>query len=272
MIKFFYILLFGLSISASANINKEQLNKLNVGALLVKDMTSNQMLYAKEAHKELKPASLTKVMTALIAIEQGDLNRPVTITNEIVQVEPTIAGYKPGDVIRLRDLVIAAMVKSDNDAAKAIAVGVGGSEKRFVEMMNAKAKALGMKSTRFTNPCGFDNKDHYSTPSDLLKMTEYAIKNKYFNEISKKNQHSYSSLNNNKRFFAYTHNRLLSRYEYAVGVKTGYTSKAGACLIARAKKNGRDCLIVMMDSKEDRWKTAKQIFEQVFVPKSAKNG
>ncbi|MDD5373904.1 MAG: serine hydrolase [Sulfurimonas sp.] len=272
MIKFFCVLLFGLSISVSASINKEQLNKLNVGALLVKDMTSNQMLYAKEAFKELKPASLTKVMTALIAIEQGDLNRPVTITYEMIQVEPTIAGYKPGDVIRLRDLVTAAMVKSDNDAAKSIAIAVGGTEKRFVEMMNAKAKALGMKHTHFVNPCGFDNKEHYSTPSDLLKMTEYAIKNKYFNEISKKNQHTYFSLNNNKKFLAYTHNRLLSRYEYAVGVKTGYTSKAGACLIARAKKNGRDCLIVMMDSKEDRWKTAKQIFEQVFVSKSHKNG
>ena len=272
MFRFIFILLLGLSITASANINKEQLNKLNVSALLVKDMTNNKMLYSKEAFKQLKPASLTKVMTVLVAIEQGNLERPVTITYEMIQVEPTIAGYKPGDVIRLKDLIMAAMIKSDNDAAKSIGIAVGGTEKRFVEMMNAKAKALGMKNTHFMNPCGFDHPKHFSTPSDLLKMTEHAIKNKYFNDISKKNRHAYSSVNGKKKFMAYTHNRLLNQYQYAVGVKTGYTSKAGPCLIARAKKNGKDCLIVMMNSKEDRWKTAKQIFEQVFVSKAVKNG
>lgn len=263
IIKRFSALLLALSVSLCAEINKEELNKLNVGALLVKDMTSKQMLYAKEPFKELKPASLTKVMTALIAIEQGNLGRPVTITREMTRVEPTIAGYRRGDVIRLEDMIKATMIKSDNDAAKAIAIAVGGSEERFVEMMNAKAKAIGMYHTHFTNPCGYDDKQHYSTPKDLLKMTEYAIKNRKFNDISKMNEHTYYSLNKNKKFFAYTHNRLLNRYEYAVGVKTGYTSKAGACLIARAKKDGKDCLIVMMNAKEDRWKTAKQIFEQV---------
>jgi D-alanyl-D-alanine carboxypeptidase (penicillin-binding protein 5/6) len=271
MIRFVCTLLIGFSISAYASIDKEQLNKLNVGALIVKDMSANKMLYSKEAYKQLKPASLTKVMTVLVAIDQKNLDRPITITSEMIQVEPTIAGYKAGDVIRLKDLVMAAMIKSDNDAAKAIGIAVGGTEKRFVEMMNAKAKALGMANTHFMNPCGFDHPQHYSTPNDLLKMTEYAIKNKYFNDISKKNQHTYFSLNGNKKFLAYTHNRLLNQYQYAVGVKTGYTSKAGPCLIARAKKDGKDCLIVMMNSKEDRWKTAKNIFEQVFVSKTVKN-
>lgn len=263
MIKRLSILLLSLSVSLFAEINKEELSKLNVGALLVKDMTSKEMLYAKEPLKELKPASLTKVMTVLLAIEQGGLNRPVTITREMTRVEPTIAGYRRGDVIVLEDLVKAAMIQSGNDAAMAIAITVGGSKEKFVEMMNAKAKKIGMRHTHFTNPCGFDHKDHYSTPKDLLKMTEYAIKNKHFNEISKMNHHIYYSLNKNKKFAAYTHNRLLNKYEYAVGVKTGYTSKAGACLIARAQKDGRDCLIVMMNAKEDRWKTAKNIFEQV---------
>lgn len=268
MIKLIFALLLSFSVNASAALNKEELNKLNVGALLVKDMTTNKIIYSKDSLKEVKPASLTKVMTVLLAIESGNLSRPVTITHEMTNVEPTIAGYKPGDVIRLNDLIIAAMVKSDNDAAKAVAIAVGGTEKRFVEMMNSKAKMIGMKNTNFTNPCGYDIKRHYSTPKDLLTMTEYAIKNKYFNEISKKNQHTYFSVNSHKRFSAYTHNRLLNSYQYAVGVKTGYTSKAGPCLIARAKKDGKDCIIVMMNSKEDRWKTAKQIFEQVFLSKS----
>lgn len=272
MIKQFYILLFGLAISLNASINKDELNKFNVSALLVKDITSNQMLYSREASKEVKPASLTKVITVLLAIEQGNLERPVTITHEMTKVEPTVAGYKPGDVIRLKDLIMAAMIKSDNDAAMAIAIAVGGSENKFVNMMNAKAKAIGMKHTNFTNPCGFDIKKHYSTPKDLLTMTEYAIKNKQFNNISKMNGHTYFSLNKNKKFLAYTHNRLLNSYEYAVGVKTGYTSKAGPCLIARAKKDGKDCLIVMMNAKDNRWKMAEDIFEQVFLKKSPKNG
>jgi serine-type D-Ala-D-Ala carboxypeptidase (penicillin-binding protein 5/6) len=94
-------------------------------------------------------------------------------------------------------------------------------------------------------------------------MAEYAIKNRKFNEISKMNEHRYRALNKNREFYAYTHNRLLNRYQYAVGIKTGYTAKAGPCLIARAKKDGKDCVIVMMNAKGDRWKTARNIFEQV---------
>ena len=263
MIKRFSALLLGLSVSLSAQIDKAELNKFKVEALLVKDMTSKQMLYSKEPFKELQPASLTKVMTVLLAIDHGKLNQPVTITREMTKVEPTIAGYRRGDVIILEDLIKAAMIKSDNDAAKAIAISIGGSEEHFVEMMNAKAKKIGMNHTHFMNPCGYDDKKHYSTPQDLLKMTEYAIKNKKFNDISRLNEHTYYSLNKHRKFYAYTHNRLLNRYQYAVGVKTGYTAKAGPCLIARAKKDGKDCVIVMMNAKGDRWKTAKNIFEQV---------
>lgn len=252
-----------LSTTLFADIDKNRLSKLDIDALLVKDMSSHKMLYAKEPFKEVKPASLTKVMTVLIALERGKLHKPVTITREMTKVEPTIAGYRKGDVIELEDLLIAAMIKSDNDAAMAIAIAVGGDKDHFVELMNKKAKKIGMNHTHFTNPCGYDDKEHYSTPKDLLKMTEYAIKNSKFNTISKLDRHTYYSLDKHKKFSAFTHNRLITRYEYAVGVKTGYTAKAGPCLIARAKKDGRDCVIVMMNAKEDRWKTAKQIFEEV---------
>ena len=263
MLKHLPALMLGLSISLFAQIDKQELNNMNVEALLVKDMTSKRVLYSKEPSKELHPASLTKVMTALLAIEHGKLNQSVTITREMTKVEPTIAGYRRGDVIALGDLVKAAMIKWDNDAAKAIAISVGGSEEHFVEMMNAKAKKIGMTHTHFMNPCGYDDKKHYSTPADLLKLTEYAIKNRKFKEISRLNSYTYYSLDKHRKFVAYTHNRLLNRYQYAVGVKTGYTAKAGPCLIARAKKDGHDCVIVMMNAKGDRWKSAKNIFEQV---------
>lgn len=263
MIKKFTGLCLTLSVSLFADINKHELNQLNIDAMVVKDLNSKHILYSKEPLKELKPASLTKVMTALLAINSGKMNQYVKITREMTHVEPTIAGYKRGDVILLSDLVKAAMIQSDNDAAMAIAIAIGGDEEKFVAMMNAKARQIGLRHTHFTNPCGYDDKEHYSTTNDLLKLTEYAIKNSTFNAIGKLNEYTYYSLNSHKKFFAYTHNRLLNRYEYAVGIKTGYTAKAGACLIARAKKDGHDCVIVMMHAKVDRWKTAKNIFEQV---------
>lgn len=259
------LLLFFFLAMAHAEVDRTTLDSLNVEALLVKELTTGEVIYAKEALKEVRPASLTKIMTAILAIEQGNLDRPITITSEMIGVEPTKAGYKEGEMIRLEDLIKAAMIKSDNDAAMAIAIGVGGDLETFVQMMNLKAQQMGMSNTLFTNPCGFDIGNHHSTPIDLLKLAEYAIQNPLFNEITKQNQHIYHSLNTNRKFVAKTHNYLLNRYEYAVGVKTGYTSKAGPCLIARAKKDGNDCLIVMLNSKVNRWATAQQIFEQVFL-------
>lgn len=250
-----------------AQINTEKLDQLNVEALLVKDLAGNEVLYSKEALKEVKPASLTKIMTAMIAIERDNLSRPVLITKEMLKVEPTKAGYKEGEIYYLDDLVKAAMIESDNDAAMAVAIAIGGSVENFVSMMNTKAEMIGMFNTHFTNPCGFDIDNHHSTPHDLLILAEYAIQNPIFNEITRMSQHIYSSLNSYRLLVAKTHNQLLTKYQYAIGVKTGYTSKAGPCLIARAKKEGHDCLIVMLNSKENRWKTAQEIFEQVFLPK-----
>jgi len=265
MYRYFSLISFFLILTLHAQIDKDELSKLNVEALLVKDLTTREIIYSKEALKEVEPASLTKIMTAILAIEQGNLNRPVLITSEMIGVEPTVAGYKEGEMIILEDLVKAAMIKSDNDAAMAIAFAVGGNVHNFVEMMNLKAKKIGMRNTVFTNPCGYDIGNHHSTPKDLLKLAEYAIKIPVFNEITRQNQHIYYGFNTNRKFVAKTHNHLLNRYEYAVGVKTGYTSKAGPCLIARAKKDGNDCLIVMLNSKANRWALAQQIFERIFV-------
>lgn len=266
MIKKIIVLIVALNISLFGTINKNKLDQLKIGALIVKDLNTKNILYSKYAQKKVRPASLTKIMTAILAIQRADMNKYVKITSSMLNVEPTIAGYKKGDSVLMVDLVRAAIIKSDNDAAKAIAISVGGGdEKKFIAMMNEKAKEIGMKNTHFTNACGFDINDHYSSPNDLLIMAEYAIRSPMFNRISKRNSYTYRVLRNGKfkLFKAHTHNRLLNKYQYAVGVKTGYTSKAGACLIARAKKDGRDCLIVMMNSKEDRWKTAKDIFQQI---------
>lgn len=119
-----------------------------------------------------------------------------------------------------------------------------------------------MNNTNFTNPCGFDIGEHYSTALDLLRLSEYAIKNTAFNDMAKLKRHDFRSLNTKRSYAAYTHNRLLNNYKYAVGIKTGFTQKAGPCLIARAKKDNKDILVVMLNS-EHRWKDIRVIFEDV---------
>lgn len=237
--------------------------KKNVDAIIAKDMTSKQLIFSKDATKMNQPASLTKIMTAILAIESGKMNDVVTITKPMIQVEPTKANLRVGEKFYLKDLVKAAMVMSANDAAMAIGVYLGdGDVDKFADMMNQKAKKIGMKNTNFTNPCGFDIGNHYSTAQDLLVMSEYAIKNSSFNEMAKLKRHDFKALNTKRAYAAYTHNKLLNNYKYAVGIKTGFTQKAGPCLIARAQKDGKDVLVVMLNS-EQRWRDIRTIFDDV---------
>ncbi|WP_333804486.1 D-alanyl-D-alanine carboxypeptidase family protein [Sulfurospirillum sp.] len=253
---------------SAAYLDKETADRIkrNTDSIIAKDLTTKQLIFAKDEQKINQPASLTKIMTAMLAIESGRMNEVVTITREMIQVEPTKAGLRVGEKFYLRDLVKAAMVMSANDAAMSIGVFLGdGDVDKFVGMMNRKAKAIGMRNTNFTNPCGFDSSNfgnHYSTALDLLNLSEYAIKNSAFNDMAKLKRHDFKAINTKRGYAAYTHNKLLNNYKYAVGIKTGYTQKAGPCLIARAKKDDKDILVVMLNS-EHRWNDIKTIFEDV---------
>mgnify|MGYP003432300237 CR=1 FL=1 len=201
---------------------------------------------------------LNEVGKDLDAIIIKDLN-----SKKMKKVEPTFANFKIGEKFYLKDLVHAAMIKSANDAANAIAIYLGkGNKQVFVNMMNIKAKQLGMRNTNFTNPCGFDIGNHTSTAKDLLALTEYAIKNPLFNSIVKLNKYSFRAINTKKTYVVYTSNKLLRTEPYIVGVKTGYTGKAGACLIARAKKGNKDVLMVMLNA-YNRWPNAKKALDSI---------
>ena len=250
---------------SAAYLDKETADRIkrNTDSIIAKDLTTKQLIFSKDEQKINQPASLTKIMTAMLAIESGRMNDVVTITREMIQVEPTKAGLRVGEKFYLRDLVKAAMVMSANDAAMSIGVFLGdGDVDKFAGMMNKKAKAIGMKNTNFTNPCGFDIGRHYSTALDLLTLSEYAIKNNNFNDMAKLKRYDFKAINTKRAYAAYTHNKLLNNYKYAVGIKTGYTQKAGPCLIARAKNGDKDILVVMLNS-EHRWNDIKTIFEDV---------
>lgn len=246
-------------------------SSIPAASYIVKEVGSSEMLMAKNKDARIEPASLTKILTSIIAIESGRLSEIVTIPREATLVEPSKAGFKPGDKIMLLDLVKAAMVSSSNDAAFAIAIHLSGSVQEFARVMNYKARLLGAQNSNFTNPAGFDRgiyAGHYSTARDLLKLTEYAIKNKLFNEIAQLEMVSVTEQESGKVYNLKTHNRLLDKYKYAVGIKTGYTNRAGKCLIARAKKDNKDVLLVMLKAKADRWSVAENMFEKAFDMKA----
>ena len=266
VMKFLFVVLFVVFIPFSAFSNS--INVLNevgkdLDAIIIKDLNSKKLIFAKDENQVLRPASLTKIMTSILAIESGKMNSVVTITAEMKKVEPTIANFKIGEKFYLKDLVHAAMIKSANDAANAIAIYLGkGNKQLFVNMMNIKAKQLGMKNTNFTNPCGFDLGNNISTAKDLMMLTEYAIKNPTFNSIVKLNKYSFSAINTDNKYIVYSSNKLLKDEPYIVGIKTGYTNKAGACLIARAKKGNQDILMIMLNA-NNRWPNAKRALDAV---------
>ncbi len=238
--------------------------RIPIESFIVKDISGSKVLMSKDIDRPVSPASLTKVLTCVMAIESGKLDQDVVITKESTEVEPSKAGLRVGDRVKLLDLVKAAMVNSSNDAAFAIAIHLGGNVNSFVASMNSRAKALGMKNSKFTNPAGFDKgiyAGNTSTAGDLLCLTEHAIRNPVFNEIARLERAVFTEQTHHKVFSLKTHNKLLDKYPYAVGIKTGYTCKAGRCLIGRAIKDNRDVLLVMLNAKTDRWGVAAEMFD-----------
>jgi D-alanyl-D-alanine carboxypeptidase (penicillin-binding protein 5/6) len=266
MKRLFFVLLCLVSVYASEQ--EDIFNKIEkeLDSIIVKDLNTNELIYKKNELKHIRPASLTKIMTSMLAIESGKMNEVVTITKPMTNVIPTKLGLQVGEKLYLRDLVSVALVKSANDAAYAIGYFLGdGDLSRFLVMMNKKAKLIGMLDTTFTNPAGFDTQSHHSTAHDLLLLTEYAIQNETFNKIVDKNSYAFTTLNTKRSFKVYTSNKLKKDDKYVVGVKTGYTNGAGPCLIARAKKDDKDVLLVMLNATKNRWENARKALDEVML-------
>ncbi len=266
ILMFVAAMLFPSTLSAQTRDDEPQF-KVPISSYIVKERGRSALLMAKDIERVVSPASLTKILTCIMAIESGRLEENVVITNEATMVEPSKAGFHQGDKIRLIDLVKAALVNSSNDAAFAIAIHLYGTVDSFVAAMNDRAQRIGMRNSRFTNPAGFDNgiyAGNTSTAEDLLRLTEYAVKNPVFNQVARLEEAVFSEQTTGKLYCLKTHNKLLDKYPYAVGIKTGYTTRAGKCLIARAIKDNRDILLVMLNAKTDRWNVAADIFDTAF--------
>jgi D-alanyl-D-alanine carboxypeptidase (penicillin-binding protein 5/6) len=220
-------------------------------------------VWSHQPDQPLPPASLTKIMTALLVLERANLNQVVKVAPSVAAVTGSRIHLRPGDQVRVRDLLAATLISSANDAAHALAVHMAGSEARFAGMMNERAAKLGMKSTNFVNSAGHHHPEHYSTASDLLRLTEAALARPMFRELVSKVRYDVRTVDGKRRFKLENSNKLLPTYEGMVGVKTRYTPEAGRSLIALAERDGVEVLIVLLRAK-DRWNLATRMLDTAF--------
>lgn len=202
------------------------------------DVNTGNELFAFNADEERPNASTTKIMTASLAIEAGKLGRTIKVSKHAAEAEPANLVMKEGEKFTLKDLLYGMMIHSANDAAIAVAEGVGGTEQHFVDKMNEKAKALGCTHTHFVTPNGLNDPDHYTTARDLATITEYALTIPFFNELIKTRSYKLKRSINTKNVMVHRSrgDKFLSKYDGADGVKTGYTHQAGNCYVGAATR------------------------------------
>lgn len=219
---------------------------------------TDTLLYSKNEDDRLPMASTTKIMTALIAIERENIDRKIKIDQRAVGVEGSSAYLRAGEEFSMRELLYALMLRSANDAAEAIAYAVAGDIDLFAVMMNEKAKELGLQNTNFKNPHGLDDDEHYTTAFELAKITAEALKYPEFREIASSTSKRVVKEDITRLFV--NHNKLLSRYEGCIGVKTGYTQRSGRCLVSAAERDGVELIAVTLSCPDD-WLEHKKMLD-----------
>ena len=256
------ILLFITNFSLSATA---QSIDVSAHSAILMDEDSGRVIYDVQAHEKSRIASITKIMTAILAIESGELDEMVTVSSNAFGTEGSSLFLKEGQKIKLEDLVYGLMLRSGNDAAVAIAEKVGGSVDGFVWLMNQKAEEIGMEDTHFSNPHGLDNKEnHYSTAYDMALLTRYAMQNETYVKISGTKIHRAPNSMENWDYVWRNKNKLLTQlYEYTTGGKTGYTKLAKRTLVTTATKDGHGLIAVTLNAPDD-WNDHIKMYETAF--------
>lgn len=232
-------------------------------AAVVMDADNGRLLYAQNPDKRLANASTTKIMTALLTLEEPEQDRYFTVDPDAIRVEGTTMGLQPGDSVTLHQLAAGMLLPSGNDAAGAAAVEIAGSEEAFVRRMNRRAEELGLTNTQYRNPSGLDAPGHYSSARDLATLAAHALENEDFADIVSQQEMRMAFGNPPYNRSIYTTNKLLERYPPAIGVKTGYTEDAGLCLVTAAEQNGTRLIVVTLNGKDDV-NTHRQLYEHFF--------
>lgn len=248
----FIIMIFTINVSA----------KDTSSSSIIIDNNTGRILYENNIHEKKLIASTTKIMTAILAIENTDKNKIVKVGNEILDMYGTNIYIEVGEQIKIEDLIYGLLLRSGNDAAKTLAINTAGTEEDFVKMMNRKAKEIGMNNTTFENPHGLDDSTkNYSTAYDMALLSQYVSKNKMYMRISGTKKHSAKT--KNKSYLWYNRNKLLNTYEYCTGGKNGYTPAAGKTLITTAEKGGLNLTAVTLND-PNIYETHKFLYENVY--------
>lgn len=227
-------------------------------------------IWARNPDRRLPPGSLAKMMTALLVLERAGLGQVVAVSETASRETGTRLGLSPGDRMPVVDLLAATLLGSANDACRALADHVAGSEGKFVSLMNDRAREMGLAGTRFANACGHDDPGMHSTARDLARLAEHAMGNPVFARMVGIVRGEVSTVDGRRKFLLENRNELVGRYRGAVGVKTGFTRRAGKCLVAIAERDGGRVLLVLLNA-PDRWWKAEEMLDAAFAgrPESA---
>ena len=266
----FVVALSCLTSLSKANFALASGMSVSAKAAIVIEAKTGRILYAKNDHTKLPMASTTKIMTALLALEQQGLDEEFIVDENAIMVEGTSMGLKGGDTVTLRTLAVGMLLASGNDGANAAAVRISGSVADFTALMNEKAKEIGMTNTSFETPSGLDSENHYSTAYDMALLAAYALENENFADICNKTSAKVTYGNPPYKRTLSNHNRLLKAYEGCVGVKTGFTKKSGRCLVSAAERNGVRLVAVTLNAGDD-WNDHKRMLDYGFSVTSVIN-
>lgn len=233
--------------------------KLKSKEVLLFDLTDEKVIFAKNADQKAFPASLTKMMTVLVAIEEIDnlhtkVTVPASIFPYITNANASVAGFQPNEQVEAKDLLYGVMLPSGADASLALALHVSGNEKDFVKLMNQKAKTLGMNNTKFKNVEGLHDHQHYTTAHDLMKLVQYAVKNPSYRKIFEAKQHTVASTSYRAQGLSFK-SSMFSKLDMTkkrnfilLGGKTGYTPESGLSLASLASKNGKEYAAIVLNA------------------------
>lgn len=242
----FGLLLFLLVFS----INARAINTSAKAAVVI-NADTGEVIYSQNAEEKLPMASTTKIMTALLLCEKGDMEKAITVTDQMVRVEGTSMGLLAGDKVTHKALLYGMLLASGNDAANVTAYALGGTIDGFVKMMNDKAVELGLLNTHFETPSGLDGDEHYTTALDLANLARVCMENELFYEAASSKSATLEYGNPPYRRTLTNHNKLLKTFEGAVGVKTGFTKKSGRCLVSCAERDGKRVIAVTLKDPND---------------------
>ena len=251
------------TVSDTVFLSREPEPSVSAESAILIDASSGVVLSSRAPDKRMPMASTTKIMTALVALENCDVEKVVEIPQGAVGIEGSSVYLYAGERLTMEDLIYAMLLESANDAAAAIAIVVGGSIEGFADMMNEKAAALGLKDTHFTNPHGLDGEAHYTTARELAIIAREAMKNGKFAEIVSTYKKTIPLNETEGVRLLINHNKLLKSYDGAIGIKTGYTKKSGRCLVSAAERDGLRLICVTLSAPDD-WRDHKALFDYGF--------